>query len=208
MEANRFDHLIRAVSDRGTRRSALGLLLSGSAGALGISTSSGKKKKHKDKKKGCHGSCPAGAICRDNVCAFCASGQRACGTTCVTTNDRANCGACGKACPAGAICQSGTCRFCDTGLTLCGNTCVNLATDGANCGRCGKTCPNGECVHGACACGPNIDCPSGCFCQASAQGGGGCVGADVVSTCTNYQCPLGQVCSAGTNNYCYAACPN
>jgi hypothetical protein len=141
---------------------------------------------------------------------FCPSGQRACGTTCVSGDDRANCGGCGKACPAGAICQSGVCRFCDTGLTLCGNTCVNLATDPANCGSCGRTCPSGRCGNGACGC-DNQDitsCPDGCSCESSAQGGSYCAGAFTSTPCNDYVCPLGRVCSNGFSDYCYATCPN
>lgn len=212
MEADRFDHLIRAASERGTRRSALGLLLGGAGGIIGINASSGKKKKRKGKKKkkktGCQGGCPTGAVCRDNVCVHCASGQQACGSTCVSPNDRANCGRCGTACPAGAICQSGACVFCASDTTQCGNACVDLATDPANCGRCGRTCPNGQCGNGACGCDINTSCPGGCYCQPSAQGGGYCAGASIGGPCDHYQCPLGQVCSAGTSNYCYVACPD
>lgn len=211
VEANRFDHLIRSVTERGTRRGALGLLFGSAAGFAGLSAEAGKKKKKKHKKNknrsGCRGGCPTDAVCRDKVCVFCASGQRACGNTCVVPNDRANCGACGKACPAGAVCQSGSCRFCDTGLTLCGNTCVNLATDPANCGRCGRTCPSGRCGNGACGCDDNTPCPGGCSCESSAQGGRYCAGAFTSTPCDNYQCPLGRVCTIGSNGHCLAACP-
>jgi hypothetical protein len=208
VEADRFDHLIRVVTARGTRRGALGLLLGSSAGVLGISVSSGKKKRKgkKKKKTGCRGGCPAGAICSGKVCVFCASGQVACRNACVSLDDRNNCGACGNACPAGSSCQSGACRFCDTGMTQCGDTCVNLATDPANCGRCGHVCATGSCLNGACKCGLGDACPAGCSCIHSAQGGGYCGSSSTGRHCDNYLCPLGEVCEAGSNGYCYAAC--
>lgn len=213
MEDARFDRLIRAVTERDTRRNALGLLLGGSASLLGITAGSRKKKKRrksKKKRKGCRGGCPAGAICSGKVCVFCASGQLACGNACVAANDRANCGACGNACPSGAVCQSGACVFCAIDRTQCGNACVNLATDPANCGRCGKTCPSGTCSNGACMCvtGNSAHCPAGCECLDSDFGVHYCsVQASTGNTCSsNSSCPLGQVCEAGLQRYCHGAC--
>lgn len=213
MEAGRFDHLIRAITDRGTRRGALGLLIGTAAGVAGLGAEAGKKKKRKGKKKkppqgtSCPGGCPAGAICSGNVCVFCATGQLACGNTCVSRDDRSNCGACGNACPSGSTCTSGVCVFCADGLTSCGNTCVNIATDPKNCGRCGSVCPTGQCANGACKCtyGVPDDCPTGCQCTSSAQGGSACSGGNTGRKCDNYTCPLGEVCLTFYAD-CYAAC--
>jgi hypothetical protein len=206
MDGSRFDSLARTLVTVGSRRRALGgVLFAGALGMVGsvVETDAKKKKKPcppcKKRKKGkCRGGCAAGAVCRENVCVFCASGQVGCRDVCITlATDRANCGKCGAACPAGAICQNGTCRFCEPGTTQCGNVCANLATDATNCGRCGRTCPTGQCLNGACTCGPQSDCPAGCSCYAEAHGGGACGGVATSKPCDNYYCGLGEVCIAG-----------
>ena len=211
MEDDRFDHLTRAVTRRGTRRGAVGLLLGSSTAILGFSANAKKKKKGKKKKgTGCKGGCPAGAICSGKVCVFCAMGQMACGNTCVSRDDPANCGTCGNVCRSGAACRSGTCDFCPSGLTPCGNACVNLASDAANCGRCGKSCPSGTCRNGACKCdiGNPAHCPSGCQCLDSDYGDDYCSNGvfTPVSCSSSLECALGQVCQSGISRYCFGAC--
>jgi hypothetical protein len=63
----------------------------------------------------CGNACPTGTpFCVASACAAsCASGQIACGTSCVNpANDPMNCGACGKVCPSTApFCSAGACHM-------------------------------------------------------------------------------------------------
>ena len=82
-----------------------------------------------------------------------------------TTNNVANCGACGKNCPALAnastSCVASACGLgaCNAGFGNCDNNAANgcesnLLSDASNCGMCGKACGAGQiCSAGACAVG-------------------------------------------------------
>ena len=98
--------------------------------------------------------------CVSGQCNYsCNSGFSQCGTedkpACYNlTNDKKNCGKCGKACPTTAgtngtlsSCTSGACKYaCKSGYSKCGGTdsapvCYNLSTDKNHCGSCKYACP-------------------------------------------------------------------
>ncbi len=115
----------------------------------------------------------AGGVCGPGQCdpgfGDC-DGNRANGCETSTTDDLANCGACGAVCApsraATSICSSGVCRVltCRMGYADCdgdaANGCeVDLNTNAAHCGSCPNVCPGG----GACSAGrcQTSSCPSG-----------------------------------------------
>lgn len=89
----------------------------------------------------------------------CGTGVTNCGGTCRDlTNDRDNCGACGRVCATGQICLNSSCRMletpvtCGSGLVNCNGSCRNVQLDDANCGACGTVCAMGQtCTAGRCA---------------------------------------------------------
>lgn len=168
---------------------------------------------------GCGTTCPVGshatATCVASTCgSTCNMGWRDCDSspsTCETrtSNDVANCGACGNACPtranATSTCVTGSCGFmCAVGFADCNGDpsdgCeANLQTDAAHCGICTNSCtPSGAvtgvaCVSGMCevtSCsGTLADCDgtfaTGCETdtnlskQNCGSCGNGCVGSHV-----------------------------
>ncbi|MEZ4407443.1 MAG: hypothetical protein R3A52_13350 [Polyangiales bacterium] len=107
-----------------------------------------------------------------------------------TTNDPANCGACGQRCGASELCAAGACApACAGALTLCAGRCVDVASDDANCGACGRACGVDEaCQSGACALVCRVAGQSACA--------GRCV--DTSSDATNCGA-CGRVCATGAN---------
>ena len=88
----------------------------------------------------------------------CGAGTTNCSGTCRDlTNDRSNCGACGRACASGQLCMNSVCRTvempvtCGSGLSNCNGSCRDTRLDDANCGACGVVCPMGQtCTAGTC----------------------------------------------------------
>lgn len=100
---------------------------------------------------------PDGSLVRDatvDVSGPCPAGASMCGEVCVdTTNDRANCGACGVTCGFGVPCQDGRCDDgnCPAGQVRCGDRCFDPRTSEDNCGGCNNPCDRGvACVAGRC----------------------------------------------------------
>lgn len=111
----------------------------------------------------------ATGVCRSGRCApaACLPGFGNCdlmidnGCEVRTTDDRMNCGTCGRLCQianATSVCSESLCRLasCNTGFADCDgvelNGCeVTLATSGSHCGRCGRSCPVQDfCIAGEC----------------------------------------------------------
>lgn len=91
------------------------------------------------------------------------------------------------------------------GQQLCNDVCVNLLTDPANCGACGTACIRNECIHGACGCQGEIDCPAICGCAARKGGGAACLGSLTNDPCeSDDDCPVGAFCLV--DNRCSIAC--
>src|SRR5829696_1564408 len=168
MDGSHFDTLTRSLCTAGSRRRAVGGLLTGVFGVLGwqgqddaaahdlkakCKKKSGEAKKKCLKKAKKHAAQHAAEL----PPVTCGAGTKICNGQCIPS---ASC--CGG-CPAGTICRDSFCVLCASGETPCGNACVNRAIDPANCGRCGRTCPSGECLNGACTCGVAA-CPAGCTC--------------------------------------------
>lgn len=86
-------------------------------------------------------------------------------------------------------------KKCRNGKKRCGKQCVNLATNAAHCGACGRVCPSGGCVHGACTCAVDEDCPGDCQCLFRLEGGKACTTGSGEPPCDGDEaCPLGSFC--------------
>jgi hypothetical protein len=160
-----------------------------------------------------------------SVSTTCPSGASTCSGLCTdTTQDAANCGACGNPCSganATAACSAGNCQIatCNAGFGDCDNTpsngCeTNLTADVKNCGGCGvlcstlntsSVCSGGQCQIAACNAG-FADCDNkpadGCETNISADikncGGCGllCATVNATAMCANGKCQIGA-CNAG-----------
>ena len=91
----------------------------------------------------------------------CPMGRTRCPSGCAdTTNDNANCGACGRRCEDGQFCAMGVCQaatMCPAGQTLCSGQCRNLQSDELHCGQCGMRCAAGQaCAMGLCVATPAV----------------------------------------------------
>jgi hypothetical protein len=187
MDGNHFDDMVRAVTNRGSRRGVLFALTGGLLAALIPYAGSGKnknkkKKKGKKGKKGCNERCGGRCVskCPDimtrnpvSCLCQCPEDMQRCGQVCVGED---------RCCP---------------GEKECGGGCIHedecCPHDEDCCPRPDKTCPDGSCVpEGACCPGVQVTCrsdPRGC-CLAG------------VEECANDGCcPVGdgqQVC----NGFC------
>lgn len=141
----------------------------------------------------CNMACGAGEQCYFNACVLkCAYPESLCmgenGAVCVnTTEDIANCGACGRSCEAvsgaGVVCDRGQCKYtCEAGSNCApvdtAPVCIDvMASDANNCGGCGVACrasvqqntAQAECKGGSCA----LTCAQG-FGDCDASGATGC----------------------------------
>ena len=159
MSGSRIDLVSRELAQRGTRRTALRLLL-----ALLAATFAAFR--NRDSQSRATGNCSYGeTLCNPYVASSrCADLSR----------DQDNCGACGNACPRGTICLKGRCD-CDylSGKSFCeslfGGICVDLESEQQNCGYCGNSCPiESECISGECVAigvGDDSGSPTGSFPQ-------------------------------------------
>ncbi len=136
------------------------------------------------------------------------------------SNDRANCGACGRTCASNAICFAGSCReVCTAPLAVCNNACVDPQTDLSNCGGCGVSCVRQTanaapttCTAGACAitctrgfgnCDGTLSngCEVNLLTTVSRCGacGTACTLANATATCSQGACAV-AACAAGFGN--------
>jgi hypothetical protein len=211
VDADRFDAVVRSLTDRSTRRTTLGISLGGVLGALGLAVSEARKKKKRKKKKckkcsSCQtckkGKCkpkPEGTACSGGVCVAgtcaCLSGFKPCQGSCVPD-------CCTDAdCENGAVCAGGTCS-CLSGFKVCGEECIpedDCCTDD-DCDT-DDPCLTGACNQGSCEqnpapngtiCGdPCSRCQTG-VCTDQCGSGETCLGnGSCGKTCTqDNQCPL------------------
>jgi hypothetical protein len=180
VDADRFDMLLRSLSEMPSRRSLAraltGFAASGALGSwLGFANTDAKKKHKHKKKKHCSPNC------FDRTC-----GNDGCG------------GSCGE-CDGDQTCQGGNCA-CPAGTKDCDGACF---PDDACCPPCttGQTCQS----SGSCAieCSSEDDCPAGCFCG-PAEIETFCIPDP--APCDTFQqgcssdteCPLGQACFLAT----------
>ena len=98
----------------------------------------------------CCGGCPAGALCQDGNCGFCATGESVCGQSCVNlATAAANCGRCGRTCPSGQ-CLNGACTC---GVAGCPDGCTCHAAAAGAGGACGGNPTTTPCVNYYCGLG-------------------------------------------------------
>lgn len=110
------------------------------------------------------GQCLDGGACTNETCG-CSGSLSYCGSGCTdTTQDTANCGACGNACAGvqpnccGGNCvdtysdpqNCGSCSASCNGNNCCASNCSDPITDSQNCGGCGTVCSSGTCTDGGC----------------------------------------------------------
>jgi hypothetical protein len=177
MDGSRFDTLTRSLTERGPRRTLLRLLSGGALGLAGWThaqpaqlVAAKKCKKIRNKQK-----------------------RKKC---------RAKAKACVPSC-AGKVCGDdgcgGVCGGCGAGLTCCAGKCVDVATNPANCGSCGRSCISGGCIHGACTCTTETQCPATCDCFQRLQGEpSACAPGDSATPCDeDADCALGSICAVG-----------
>ena len=108
----------------------------------------------------CGRRCPAGATCRQGLCAPpCAAPRTQCADGCRDLmSDPRHCGDCGTNCASGAECLGGLCA-CPAGSVLDAvrGRCVVLDWDPDNCGAVGTRCRRDEwCAQGVCGCRPSF----------------------------------------------------
>jgi hypothetical protein len=173
MEANRFDDLLRSLSEsptrRGIGRTLAGLGLGGALGRLSLIEAETKKKKRKKKKK-CKGGkvkcgkkkcCAAGDSCLGGACCL---ADQVCGAACCTGSDACVDGAC---CPADRACGT----LCCAPTQVCGDPEQAICVVG-----------QGTCLTGASSCsGANF-----IFCNESDQ----CVCAQATDGSTRCTTPI------------------
>jgi hypothetical protein len=168
MDADRFDDMLRGLSQTPSRRGIVGALggfaLAGPLGALlDRATVEAKKKKGKKKKK-------------------CKGGKKKCGKKCIPKSQcctNANCGAQG-ACVAGAC-------VCLSGFKPCLGSCI---PDDDCCGSCGST----SCMSGSCNCVGRADYTD---CGGGRQCSGGVCATPPTCGRYNQECSSdGDCCSA------------
>ena len=174
MDADRFDSLVRALTDTRSRRDVLRGLLAASLGLLGWSAAEDatakecKKIKDKKKRKKC---LKKAAACRPN-CAGRVCGDDGCGGTCgtcahVPCQDVCQGGACLSAndspCIFGGRCLNGTCNP----NPMCGGGGVSICSPANPEACCSKVCNNDICAPGF----PGDECTVRTDCN-----GVGCIG--------------------------------
>lgn len=202
MHASRFDHLVRGLAVRGTRRRALLTFLGiGAATTIDVSAErcrrAGQKCGKSSEPRGNRTKCCLGSQCRNGLC-VCPRGLTACAGECVNTlNDPGNCGACATACPVETpVCYRGNCVACADDRQCSGDTPIcNPDT-----GRCVMCASNDDCggdtpfcnrkINTCVECRGNGDCPTG---EACVSGRCGCTDA-----CENAPCSL----QCGSCGYC------
>lgn len=173
MDGQRFDELVRSMTDVPTRRSLLGGLtgglLGGILGLLGLDDADAQKKKKPGKKKRPKKCPPGRKRCRKRCCRkgqVCIKGKcrnrrkpnnpgctpNCTGKECGDNGCGASCGTCADPQTCGG---SGTPGTCGCAPDCAGKSCGPDGC-GGSCGTCPGACNNGQCV-GTCS-----DCADGC----------------------------------------------
>jgi hypothetical protein len=183
VDADRFDALIQSLAVPSRRAALHGLLGGGVAALLALlSTDDSAAKKCRKKKRKCQGKC----IPKKHCCKD-------------------------SECADGRVCTKGACA-CLGSQVICDDACVDLATDPAHCGVCDRVCSTGTCVHGACSCDGEDECPPGCpSCIDRVEGGGGCNAGslNLSQPCqTDDDCAVGSFCGViNVDPFCTNPCP-
>jgi hypothetical protein len=168
MDPRRFDDLAVTMAGGGRSRRAalraLGAALLGAAGAAGLGDAAAKGCLGKGKRCHKHGQCCSGK-CRQETCAPCPNGEKACGRGCVRiADDSRHCGGCGNQCVEGQTCIDGACTCtaascssgcCDGATCQPGNRDDSCGVGGQTCQACAddEQCTRGDCVPRPCGAG-------------------------------------------------------
>jgi hypothetical protein len=189
MDASNFDHLVRSWVETRSRRPLLGVLAGGAASMVGLTETSGKRKK-KRKVTLCHNGQTI-IVPKKKKGRYLRQGATAgkCAATCVRQCSRKSCGpdgcggSCGN-CPGDKTCQDGRCA-CPDGTLDCGVNDICVPIDSQCCidEQCistpGQRCLRGKCVvwQGTCSAGANscaseVGCNAtpGCACYVTTEG--------------------------------------
>jgi hypothetical protein len=201
---DRFDALIRLLTDRASRRAAVGSSAAAMLSFLGFVEASSKKRE-----KRCNKKCGPCKTCKKGKCR-----PKPDGTDCGNCRSCQG-GACLSDCDSDQECRDGQCTCGGTACAGCcdGTTCRHGDTL-AFCGRNGRTCvecvSGQECFSGECVCAYSscTGCCSGTTCQpgtneaACGQYANACVTCQACEVCSDgicvNDCAGGHVCRNGT----------
>ena len=173
MESDRFDALLRRLTQARSRRGAVTALVGGVLGLAGLAETTAKKRKKKKKKKGASGSPPSPPppplsppVCTPTCAATDPCGDDGCGGSCGT-------------CSGAASCLSGRC-VCPGTEVYCGGAChpachASITRNPITCACCIPA--DGGC-HGSDTCCSGLACPCG--------GAGGCSKGALAATLVSH----------------------
>jgi hypothetical protein len=223
MEDERFDALTRSLAKPVSRRQVLKVLMASTVGALLVRQGAGGAWAEKGGNSDCAHWCNAHFAGEDrgDCKSDAAHGKGLCHSPCGPGGGGGTlCGGPGydstTCCTSGQNCVDGTCASCPPGSALCNGSCCPLrANTTASCvnGTCTYSCTAGRVMvaNGTCAlpCTTRNSCAgAGCLCGTDSSGANYCmsgigIGGTCITTDSDADCPLGEVCGFGA---CFHAC--